>query len=100
MKFIGIMSLMEDRENVAALIKEHGVQVFSEADIVGHATGTSGNFGWFTTPQETPEYSSLCFAVLSKDNADALFDAITARQATDPGSHPIRAFIMPVERMI
>lgn len=30
MKFVGIMSPMEDRENVAALIKEHGVHLDAE----------------------------------------------------------------------
>ena len=100
MKLIGIMSLTEDRAKVRDLFRDQGVQIYSETEILGHSTESVAKFGWFTTPAETPEYASLCFAIVDDESADSVFAAISALQEPESGDHPVRAFLVPVERMI
>lgn len=100
MKLIGIMSLTEDRAKVRGLLENQGVQIFSETDILGHSTESMAKYGWFTTPQGTPEYASLSFAIVPDESAEAVVAAIAALQKQEPSDHPVRAFIVPVETMI
>ena len=100
MKLVGIMSLKEHRRKVREVLKNQGVQIFSETDILGHTTETLARIGWFATPQQTPEYSTLCFAIVPDENAAPILDAIAALGPEDDSGHPIRAFMVPVERMI
>lgn len=100
MKLIGIMSLREHREAVREMFRDRGVSIYSETDIVGHSSQTIASFGWFTTPHETPEYGSLAFAIVPDSAADAIYTAIASRQEREPSDHPIRAFIVDVEKMV
>lgn len=100
MKLIGVMSLRKDRDVVRELLRDRGVSIYSEVDIVGHSTESIARYGWFTTPNENPEYGALAFAIVPDDDAEAVYDGIAARQADDHTDHPIRAFLVPVEKMI
>jgi hypothetical protein len=100
MKLIGIMSLREDRDRVRDLLRDRGVRIYSEADIVGHSQETIASFGWFATPAEIPQYGSLCFAILPAGEAEALFQQIGGLAGESERDHPIRAFLVPVEAMI
>lgn len=100
MKLIGIMSLKEDRATVRDLFEDQGVRIFSETDILGHSTETIEKFGWFATPQDAADYSSLCFAIVEDAAAETVFAAIAGLRKTRPGDHPIHAFVVPVEKMI
>ncbi|MDD5718226.1 MAG: hypothetical protein PHQ53_00890 [Candidatus Krumholzibacteria bacterium] len=100
MKLVGIMSLKEHRRIVRDVLQNQGVQIFSETDILGHTTETLAKIGWFATPQATPEYSTLCFAIVPDENAGPILDAFAKLGPTDDTGHPIRAFLVPVERMV
>ena len=100
MKLVGIMSLTEDRTKVRDLLRDQGVQIYSEIEILGHSTESIATIGWFATSEELPEYASLCFAIVQDDNADSVFAAISALPEHENSDHPIRAFLVPVERMI
>jgi nitrogen regulatory protein PII len=100
MKLVGIMSLKEHRNIVRNVLQDQGVQIFSETDILGHTTETLARVGWFATPKQSPEYSTLCFAIVPDENAEPILDAIAALGPTDDSGHPIRAFMVSVERMI
>jgi len=100
MKLIGVMSLKEKRAQVRDLFKQHDVRIYSETDILGHTTETIAKFGWFSTPEEVPDYSTLVFAIVEEASAAAVFDAIADLANADRSDHPIRAFLVPVERMV
>lgn len=100
MKLIGIMSMQDDRAAVRDLLRDRGVTIYSETDITGHSTETIARYGWFARPAEAATYAALSFAIVPDDAATAVFEAIAAHQQASPGDHPIRAFIVPVEKMV
>jgi hypothetical protein len=99
-KLVGIMSVQEKKAVVRDLLKERGIEIYSETDILGHTPATIAQHGWFATARETPEYSSLSFAILPDDAAEAVFAEIERLAAVDESDHPLRAFLVPVERMV
>lgn len=100
MKLIGIMSLQEDRGAVRELLRDRGVSIYSETEIFGHSTETIARFGWFSTPHESPAYGSLSFAIVPDEEAESLFTAIGEFQRQQDTEHPVRAFLVPVDKMI
>jgi hypothetical protein len=100
MKMLAIMSLKEKCTAVRGLLEEHGVQIYSEMEILGRTPTTIAKYGWFATPQEHPEYSTLCFAILEDEAATAIFDELARISGEDTSDHPVRAFLVPVERMV
>jgi len=100
MKLVGVMSLKERRQAVRDLLKEHGVQIYSETEIIGHTTATIAKYGWFATPKDVPDYSTLCFAIIADDEAEAIFAGIAEMTREDTSDHPVRAFLVPVEKMV
>lgn len=99
MKLIGIMNLDKDKGTVRKVFEKHGVQIYSETEITGHTVSTIEKYGWWPS-KEIPVYSSLCFAIIAKEKADDIMEEITRLSASDQSGHPIRAFLVPVERMI
>jgi hypothetical protein len=99
MKLIGIMNLDTDQPAVRKLFEKHGVQIYSEMDITGHTVTTLEKYGWRPS-RDVPVYSSLCFAIISKERADGIMDEISQLSEKDDSGHPIRAFQVDVERMI
>jgi nitrogen regulatory protein PII len=100
MKMIGVMSLEEDKKAIRELLEKHGVQIFSEIDIHGHTTATIEKYGWFATKTDVPLYSTLCFAIIPEDHAQAIMDDIAKLYQESQSDHPIRAFQLNVERMV
>ncbi len=100
MKLVGVMSLQEDRDRIRELMKRHNVQIYSEAQIVGHTPQTVAKFGWFATPDEIPSYGTLCFAIIADDAAAAIVAEIRRIGESEHSDHPIRAFLVPVEAMV
>jgi hypothetical protein len=100
MKLVGIMSLKENRGVVRDLLRAQDVQIYSETEILGHSTESIARLGWFATGGEIPEYSTLCFAIMPDASAEAVFAAIASFVRDHPSDHPLRAFLVPVERMI
>jgi hypothetical protein len=85
---------------VRDLLRTHDVQIYSEASITGHTTETIVRFGWFIAGGEQPEYSTLSFAIVPAANADSVFASIAELSRREQSDHPIRAFLVPVERMV
>jgi len=102
MKLIAIMSLDAYAEALHDIYRDHRIKVFSELDIRGyhHEQPVSGvDFGWFGR-SASPAYSTLTFAFLEAEQATALLDAIAEYNEDHDPDHPIRAFLMPVERSV
>ncbi|MFH1845382.1 MAG: hypothetical protein ABIF77_19530 [bacterium] len=100
MKLIGLMSLVKDKEVLHDLFEKHDVQVFSKVDIEGHTIDTITKYGWFASDNETPFYSTLCFAIIGDSHADAIMEEIGKMYDEDETERPIRAFQVDVERMV
>jgi hypothetical protein len=99
MKLVGIMSLKENRNVVRDLLRSQDVQIYSETEILGHSTESIASIGWFATGEESPEYSTLCFAIMRDANAESVFAGIEGYVRDHPSDHPLRAFVVPIERM-
>lgn len=103
LKLIGVMGLNEDTEKIRKLFKKHGVHIFSETEITGHTMCELEKYGWWPAT-DIPAYSILHFAILPKERAGEILDAIAAltdeNVEKDDCSHPIRAFQVDVERMV
>jgi len=100
MKLIVLMSMQCDREAISKIFEEHGIHMFSETAITGHTISTIKKYGWWPTDREASVYSAMCFAIISKEKADAIFQALEENQKKNPSEHPVRAFQVDVERMI
>lgn len=102
MKLVAVMSIDSNRDTLHELYKEHAIRVFSEIDIQGHyhenAASTS-DIGWFGRPSRSA-YSTLTWAFVSDQEAEAFMEAIAGFNATHDPAHPIRAFQMDVERAV
>lgn len=99
MKLIGIMNLDKDRPAVRKIFEKTGVQIYSETEISGHTVSTIEKYGWWPST-DVPVYSSLCFAIIPDEQADEIMGAISRLSAEDDTGHPIRAFLVDVERMV
>ena len=100
MKLIGIMSLECEKKGVKKIFEKHDIQIFSEVEITGHTFATLKQYGWISSQHDIPAYSTLCFAIISKDKANEIMDEIAELAKKDDTEHPIRAFQVDVERMI
>jgi len=97
---IGIMCLEHCSKQVRKIFKDFEVSIFSELDVKGYSSEKTSQVGWWPGDHELPNFSSLCFAMISKEKADDIMDAIDKMVKEDETGHPIRAFLMDVERMI
>jgi len=100
MKLIAIMCLEHCSKNVRNVFKQFEVSVFSELDVRGHAPSKPSSYGWWPSDESTPNYSSLCFAIVSDEKAQEIMDGIEKMSKEDDSGHPARAFLLDVERMI
>jgi hypothetical protein len=100
MKLIGIMSLKENRETVRDLLKESGIKIYSETEILGHTSESIARYGWFASPQEHPNYSTLYFAILEDADSETIYEEIARLARVEASENPIRAFLVPVEKMV
>jgi hypothetical protein len=99
MKLIGIMNLQQDKAAVRKVFEKHGVQIYSETEIMGHTVATLEKYGWWPST-DVPVYSSLCFAIIPKEQADMIMEEFSRLSKGDETGHPIRAFQVGVERMV
>jgi hypothetical protein len=101
MKFLAVMGHEETRPKVRALFKEHQVKMFSSFDIMGcncESQGIVPQF-WWPTDAMPGAYSSLCFAILDDDKADAIMLELEKNPIVVDRDFPARAFLMNVEKM-
>lgn len=83
-------------EDLQALIARHEVHAFSEIDdVLGE-----GETGKHLDTRVWPGSSRLLFTVVPDNKADELFDAIRDYKATLYPGEGIKAFVLPVEKML
>jgi nitrogen regulatory protein PII len=100
MKMIAIMCLEHCSKQVRKIFKDFEVSVFSELDVRGYSSDKTSQIGWWPGDHEQPNYSSLCFAIITKEKAEEIMDAIEKMSKDNDSDYPVRAFLMDVERMI
>jgi hypothetical protein len=100
MKFLAVMGHEESRPQVRALFKEHQVKMFSSFDIMGCNCESKGKEQqpWWPTDAMPGSYSSLCFAILDDDKADAIMLELEKNPIAVEKDFPARAFLMNVEK--
>lgn len=101
MKFLAIIGDEETRPQVRKLFMSHGVHMFSNVAIRGCSCDTAKQpLAWWPADKNMSTYSSLCFAILDDEKADAIMCELEKSPvATDP-AFPARAFVMNVEKML
>ena len=100
MKFLAIMGHEETRPKVRALFMEHQVKMFSSFDIMGCNCEGQGTVAqsWWPTDATPGAYSSLCFAILDDDKAEAIMLELEKNPIAVDKDFPARAFLMNVEK--
>lgn len=101
MKLVAIMSVASSADSLKKLYDEHGVPVFSEADIKGFRLSNSDleERSWFGGSRN-PVYSKLTFAFLMESKATELMNAIEQLNDSDATGLKISAFQLDVDRSI
>lgn len=100
MKFLAIMGHEETRPLVKRLFQEYQVSMISSMDIRGcncEKTGLQGQ-AWWPTDSMVGTYSSLCFAILDDDKAEAIMQELEKNPIAVDKDFPARAFLMNVEK--
>jgi hypothetical protein len=91
-----ILSLLEDDiEMLHALLGEHGVVAYSELPVEGHGAGTTGWYG-----EIAPYRSQMVLAFMAAAPAKALLEAVAACTECKDRRHPVRAWMLDVERAV
>ena len=100
MKFFIVTCLKEYQEDVSKIFKEAKIHVFSAADVIGFKDGDSPNLlaDWFASGDE--KFDSLfIFSFTADENAEHALELIKAYNTTTETNFPVRAFIVPVEKV-
>lgn len=100
MKMICIMCLEHCSKQVRKVFKDLEVSVVSELEVKGFSSEKRSQARWWPGDHELPTYSSLCFAIVTQDKATEIMDQIEEMTKADEEGHPMRAFLLDVERMI
>lgn len=100
MKLVGLMSLTDDQQEIRKIFEQSHIQIYSELDIHGHTADSLRHYGWWPAEGGQPIYSQLYFAIISREEAAGLLDKVEKFNAQREGLHPVRAFIVDVEKMI
>jgi len=100
MKFIAIMGHEETRPLVRNLFRKFQVHMFSNVAIRGCNCDRKENSqqSWWPSDDMIGTYSSLCFAILDDDKADAIMLELEANPIAVDKDFPARAFLMNVEK--
>jgi len=102
MKLLAIMGHEETRPKVRSLFQKYQVYLFSNVAIKGcncEKTGLQGQ-AWWPTDEMPGSYSSLCFAILDDDKADAMMVELEKNPIVVDKDFPARAFLMNVEKTV
>jgi len=94
MKFLAIMGHEETRPMVRRLFQEHQVLMISSMDIRGCNCEKTGSMGqaWWPTDESIGTYSSLCFAILDDDKAEAIMRELEKKPIAVDKDFPARLF--------
>jgi len=100
MKLIGVMSLKAYRDHVRKVFEKHDIKIYSELEITGHTTDTIKRYGWWSLDTDVPLYSTMYFAIVKKEKADALMNDISCLEGECDPDHTPKAFQIDVEKMV
>lgn len=95
MKLVILGFLEDDAHHVHTLLEEHDVIAYSELPVEGHGAGSGGWYG-----VAAPYRSRMIVAFLSAPKASELVDAIEACVGCEDSRHPVRAWMVDVERAV
>ena len=101
MKFLAIMGHDESRPKVRALFERYQVYMFSNVAIKGCNCEKKRlqSAAWWPTDEMAATYSSLCFAILDDDKAEAIMIELEKNPIVVDQEFPAKAFLMNVEKM-
>lgn len=101
MKLLIVTCLKEYLADMARILKQCNIDVFSTSEITGHRNSTPQNLleDWFASGGEEAE-SMMLFTFTPAANAEKGLDLIKDYNETIKEDFPVRAFIMPVERAV
>ena len=94
------MGYEETRPKVRSLFQEHRVSMISSMDIRGcncEKTGLQAE-AWWHADEMIGTYSTLCFAILDDDKAEAIMQELEKNPIAVDKDFPARAFLMNVEK--
>ncbi len=92
MKLVLVMFLEDEETAVLALLKRHGVAVYSHLPVEGHGRGLVGWSG-----EVSPYRSRLLFTVVPTEQASDLLEAVSVHQPVSDPAHPVHAWQVDVE---
>ena len=92
MKLIALLYLEEDEAQVERLLKDTGIETWSEMPLEGHGTGGAG---WYGTV--APYASHLTFSVVEDGLAGEIMAAVAALGTATDSLRPIHALQIPVD---
>lgn len=95
MKLVILSLLEDDVEMLHALLREHGVVVYSELPVEGRGAGMTGWYG-----EIAPYRSRMVLSFMPAAEAGALLDAVAACTECKDHRHPVRAWMVDVERAV
>ncbi len=100
MKFLAIMGHEETRPQVRALFQKYQVHMFSNVAIRGCNCDRKNlqQQAWWPADEVSATYSSLCFAILDDDKAEAIMVELEKNPIAEDKDFPARAFLMNVEK--
>lgn len=92
MKLIILMYLEEDESNVEALLRNHGIEAYSQVCVEGHGKGSTGWYG------SVPPYASrMTIVAVEESKATELLTALSSDVKSADPRHPIHAMQMAIE---
>ncbi|HKJ34877.1 MAG TPA: hypothetical protein VKA34_23845 [Balneolales bacterium] len=104
MKLVALMCIAEYSKDLKKILVKVNVPVFSEIDIDGFRMDTDKSIeeNWFTATKMASIYSSLYFAFVNEAKAENLFKAVEEynKQQNGDNLHPLRAFLLNVEKQL
>jgi hypothetical protein len=101
MKLIIVTCLKDFQKDVEKIFVEANVQVFSMLDLVGSKTNLSSNMQeeWFAVGAGKFD-SALLFSFTEEKTADQILHFVTEYNSRSESAFPLRAFVLPVEKMV
>lgn len=101
MKLLLITGLRESSEDIARIIREAGVSVFSTSAITGFKEKSLGNLldHWFSSGTES--YNSIfLFSFTEEEKATKALGLIQEFNRKSDSQFPVRGFLLPVEASV
>jgi hypothetical protein len=94
MKLIVFLYLEEDEPRVEQLLREHGIEAFSQMSLEGHGSGASGWYG-----AVAPYASRMTLTAVAAPVAAELLAALSRGVEASNARHPIHALQLPIEAL-